>query len=93
MSLVELVPIIVVLVIIGTDLWVYTDARTRADRGDPVVYSLGSKRKGERSGTRLQYPHVSRRSISAMLRLAPGFGASLEGGAWTRPPSQFLGRT
>jgi hypothetical protein len=44
MSLVELVPIIVVLVIIGTDLWVYTDARTRADSGDPVVYSVGSIR-------------------------------------------------
>jgi len=29
------------------------------DRRDPVVYSLGPKRKGERSGTRLQYPHVS----------------------------------
>jgi len=44
MSLVELVPIIVVAVIIGTDLWAYTDARTRADRGDPVVYSVGSIR-------------------------------------------------
>jgi len=42
MSLVELVPILVVLVIIGTDLWVYTDARTRAERGDPVVFSVGS---------------------------------------------------
>jgi len=44
MSLVELVPIIVVLVIVGTDLWVYTDARTRADSRDPVVFSIGSIR-------------------------------------------------
>jgi hypothetical protein len=44
MSLDELVPIIVVLVILGTDLWVYTDARTRAERGDPVVCSIGSIR-------------------------------------------------
>ena len=42
MSLVEMVPIIVVLVIIGTDLWVYTDARTRAEHGHPVVLSVGS---------------------------------------------------
>ncbi len=41
-SLVELVPIIVVLVIIGTDVWVFTDARARAERGDPVVFSVGS---------------------------------------------------
>lgn len=42
MSLIELVPIVVVLIIIGTDLWVYSDARTRAEHGDPVVYSVGS---------------------------------------------------
>ncbi|MDQ6617804.1 MAG: hypothetical protein M3083_24420 [Actinomycetota bacterium] len=42
MSAVELVPIIVVLVVIVTGLWVYTDARVRADHGDPVVFSVGS---------------------------------------------------
>ena len=42
MSLVELVPIIVVLVIVGTVLWVYTDARTHAEKGDPVIFSVGS---------------------------------------------------
>jgi hypothetical protein len=39
---VELVPIIAVLLILGTDIWVYTDARARADQGDPVVFSIGS---------------------------------------------------
>ncbi|MDQ1427637.1 MAG: hypothetical protein QOK39_1113 [Acidimicrobiaceae bacterium] len=42
MSLVELVPIIVVLALIGTDLWVYTDARERSDQGEPVAFSVGS---------------------------------------------------
>jgi len=42
MSLVQLVPILAVLVIIGTDVWVYTDARTRAEQGNPVVLSVGS---------------------------------------------------
>ena len=44
MSLVELVPIIVVLVIIGTDLWVFNDAKARAKRGSPVDCSVGSIR-------------------------------------------------
>ena len=42
MSLIELVPVIVVLVILGTAIWVYTDAMTRAEHGDPVVFSIGS---------------------------------------------------
>jgi hypothetical protein len=42
MSLVELVPIVAVLLIVGTGVWVYTDARTRAAEGDPVVLSIGS---------------------------------------------------
>ena len=44
MSLIELLPIIVVLVILGTDLWVYTDAKAHADKGDPVIFSVGSIR-------------------------------------------------
>jgi hypothetical protein len=44
MSLVALVPIVVLLIIIGTDFWVYTDARTRAEQEDPVVLSVGSIR-------------------------------------------------
>jgi hypothetical protein len=42
MSLVELIPIIAVLLIVGTGVWVYTDARTHAEEGDPVVLSIGS---------------------------------------------------
>jgi hypothetical protein len=42
MSLVELVPIIAVLLVLGTGVWVYTDARTRADQGHPVVFAIGS---------------------------------------------------
>jgi len=34
-------PIAVLLVIIATDLWVYTDARTRSERGSPVTLSIG----------------------------------------------------
>jgi hypothetical protein len=44
MRLVELLPVVLVLVIIGTDLWVYTDARARNEHGDPVVFSVGSIR-------------------------------------------------
>jgi hypothetical protein len=40
-SLVELVPIVVALVIAGTALWVYSDAKTRAVQGDPVITSVG----------------------------------------------------
>jgi hypothetical protein len=42
MSLVQLVPIVAVLVIVGTDVGVYTDARTRAEQGNPVMLSVGS---------------------------------------------------
>ena len=44
MSLAELLPIVVVILVLGTDIWVYTDARTRAEQGDPVVFSIGSMR-------------------------------------------------
>ena len=44
MSLLGLAPIIVVLVIIATDFWVFNDARTRAEQGNPVVFSVGSIR-------------------------------------------------
>ncbi len=42
MSLVELVPIVVVILVLGTDIWVYRDATTRTEQGDPVVFSIGS---------------------------------------------------
>ncbi|NMM23572.1 MAG: hypothetical protein HHJ11_08745 [Phycicoccus sp.] len=36
-----LVPVLVLLVILAIDLWVYADARQRADRGAPVVVRIG----------------------------------------------------
>jgi hypothetical protein len=42
MSLVELIPIIAVLLVVGTGVWVYTDARTQAEEGDPVTLAIGS---------------------------------------------------
>jgi len=36
------IPIVVLLVIIGTDLWVYTDARKRTEGGTPVALSIGA---------------------------------------------------
>ncbi len=42
MSLVQLLPIIVVLVILGADIWVYSDAKARAENRDPVIFSVGS---------------------------------------------------
>jgi hypothetical protein len=35
------IPISVVLVIVATALWVYADARTQSQRGNPVVCSIG----------------------------------------------------
>jgi hypothetical protein len=42
MPLGELVPIVVVLVILVADLWVYTDAKAHAEIGDPVALSVGT---------------------------------------------------
>jgi hypothetical protein len=44
MSLVALVPIIVALAILAIHISVYTDARAHAEKGDPVVFSIGSIR-------------------------------------------------
>ncbi|MCP3784699.1 hypothetical protein NLX85_15110 [Micromonospora sp. A3M-1-15] len=41
-----LVSILVLLVALGTDVWVYTDARDRQRSGNPVSVSLGSIRVG-----------------------------------------------
>ena len=35
-------PLIVLAGVLGIDLWVLSDATARADRGDPVVASIGS---------------------------------------------------
>jgi hypothetical protein len=37
-----LVPIVILLVVLATDVWVYVDARAQAERGMPVVLSFGS---------------------------------------------------
>jgi hypothetical protein len=37
-----LAPMILLVIIVATDAWVYTDARARAERGKPVTFSYGS---------------------------------------------------
>jgi hypothetical protein len=37
-----LVPVLVLLVILAIDLWVYADAKQRADQGAPVVVRMGA---------------------------------------------------
>ena len=37
-----LVPVLVVLVILAIDQWVYADAKQRADKGAPVVLRIGA---------------------------------------------------
>ncbi|WP_329088282.1 hypothetical protein [Streptosporangium sp. NBC_01469] len=39
-----LVPILVLLLLLGIDTWIYADARERLKRGDPVAFSFGSLR-------------------------------------------------
>lgn len=35
-------PIVVALVVVGSDYWVYLDAKANAERGRPVMMSIGS---------------------------------------------------
>jgi hypothetical protein len=35
------VPILVLLAVLATDLWVYTDAKAHSERGAPVIFSAG----------------------------------------------------
>lgn len=37
-----LVPVLVVLVIVAIDVWVYSDSKQRADQGAPVVVRIGA---------------------------------------------------
>jgi len=37
-----LLPILVLLIVLATDLWVFTDAKTRLEQGNPIVVSIGS---------------------------------------------------
>ena len=40
--LTALLPIVLLLVIVASDVWVYTDAKERRARGFPVVVTIGS---------------------------------------------------
>jgi hypothetical protein len=42
LSVTALVPILVLLPVLATDLWVYADAKAHDERGTPVVASIGS---------------------------------------------------
>jgi hypothetical protein len=42
LSVTALVPILVLLAVLATDLWVYTDAKAHYEQGTPVVVSIGS---------------------------------------------------
>jgi hypothetical protein len=41
-SVTALGPILVLLAVLATDVWVYGDAKANAERGTPVVFSLGT---------------------------------------------------
>lgn len=43
-SATPVVPIVVFLVLLAVDRWVYVDAQVRAERGTPVVFSIGNFR-------------------------------------------------
>ncbi|MGI5156186.1 hypothetical protein [Microbispora sp. CA-102843] len=43
-SLTALVPLLVLVVALTADAWVYTDAKEHLKRGDPAVFTLGSVR-------------------------------------------------
>jgi hypothetical protein len=40
-SITAWVPILVLLALLATDLWVYADAKAHKERGTPVVFSAG----------------------------------------------------
>jgi hypothetical protein len=41
LSFVAALPILVLLVVLATDLWVYADATAHLERGTPIVFSFG----------------------------------------------------
>jgi cytochrome c oxidase assembly factor CtaG len=41
-SVTALGPILVLLAVLATDVWVYGDAKANTERGTPVVFSLGT---------------------------------------------------
>lgn len=38
MAFSELLPILVLIAVLGIDLWVYTDAKAHVERGTPIVF-------------------------------------------------------
>jgi hypothetical protein len=38
----SMLPLLILFVLVATDLWVYLDAKVRAQRGTPVVFTLGN---------------------------------------------------
>ena len=42
LSVTAMVPILVLLALLATDVWVYADAREHSERGTPIVFSTGS---------------------------------------------------
>jgi hypothetical protein len=42
LGLPAVVPILVLILVLAIDLWVYADAKTHEERGAPVVFSVGS---------------------------------------------------
>ena len=39
LPVIALVPVLVLVVVVAIDLWVYADARAQSERGTPVVFS------------------------------------------------------
>jgi hypothetical protein len=38
----SMLPLVILLVLVASDLWVYLDAKLQAQRGTPVVFSVGN---------------------------------------------------
>jgi hypothetical protein len=38
----SMLPLLMLFVLLATDLWVYLDAKVQAQRGTPVVFTIGS---------------------------------------------------
>ena len=38
----SMLPLLILVVLVATDVWVYLDAKVQAERGTPVVFTLGN---------------------------------------------------
>jgi hypothetical protein len=50
LSLQSLLPLLPLFLILGTDVWVYSDAKAQCGRGTPVVFTLGQFRIDDPTG-------------------------------------------